>query len=102
MSFDGSEGSEISLTTGSNYTSNYRKNNPDGIKGIFMGKDVLQQILDQEGCMGIRVYYGENDDAEQKLVFVGADANEDDMTDFVANVGIGSPPQSGNSNPLNS
>lgn len=102
MSFDGSEGAQISLSTGSNYTSNYRKNNPGSIKGTFMGKDVLQQILDQEGCMGIRVYYGESNDGDKKLVFVGADANEDDMTDFVANVGIGSPPQSGNSNPLNS
>lgn len=102
MSFDGSEGSQISLSTGSNYTSNYRKNNPGSIKGTFMGKDVLQQILDQEGCMGIRVYYGESNDGDKKLVFVGADANEDDMTDLVADDGMDSPPYGGANNSLNS
>lgn len=102
MAFDGSEGGPISLEAGAAMTASYRDENPDGRKGHFFGKDILNEILDQDDCMGIRIYYGLNDDGEQELVIVGADANEDDMTDLVADLSAPCPPKCGKNNKLNS
>jgi hypothetical protein len=101
MSYNGTEGSAISLATGSNMTSNYRKNNPDAILGHFFGSDLLRQILDQDGCKGIRMYYAEDDDGNKELVIVGADADENDMLDLIGDVSHQCPP-CGTPNSLNS
>ncbi|WP_054413735.1 hypothetical protein [Hymenobacter sp. DG25A] len=57
-------------------------------------------LLNQTGCMGIRVYYG-LDGTTPKLVLVGAKSNEDDMTTLVLDEGCASPPNSGVANSLN-
>jgi len=102
MAFNGTEGGAISLTTGANLTSKYRDNNPGQTKGHFMGRDILLQLLEQEGCMGIRVYYGMDEDGEKQLVFVGADSSENDLLDLVADLSMPCPSRCGTSNPLNS
>ena len=101
MAFDGSEGSKISVRDGAQMTANYRTANPGERKGHFFGKEILQDILAQEGCMGIRMYYGLDDDGEKQLVIVGADASEDDMLDIVADLSSPCPP-CGSANALNS
>lgn len=102
MAFNGREGGQITLSEGADMTAKYRDNNPNELKGHFFGKDILKQILNQEGCMGIRMYYGIDDDEEKALVIVGADANEDDMTDLVADISMPCPNRCGSSNSLNS
>ncbi|MCR9171794.1 MAG: hypothetical protein NXI10_04840 [bacterium] len=102
MSFDGTEGGSISLTAGAALTAEYRKQNPGETKGHFFGKDILQDILDQEGCMGIRMYYGLDQDGNKELVLVGADANENDLTSLVADLSLPCPGVCGNANSLNS
>ena len=52
--------------------------------------------------MGIRIYYGVNSDEEKELVLVGANANEDDMTELVADLSCPCPNRCGKSNDLNS
>ncbi|MDX2361574.1 MAG: hypothetical protein QNK23_12260 [Crocinitomicaceae bacterium] len=102
MAFDGKEGGEITLQTGADLTENYRSNNPGATQGHFFGKDILNEILEQTGCMGIRMYYGEDGDGVKKMVLVGAKANEDDMTDLVADLSLPCPITCGRSNDLNS
>lgn len=102
MAFNGREGGQITLSEGADMTAKYRDNNPNELKGHFFGKDILKQILNQEGCMGIRMYYGIDDDGEKALVIVGADTNEDDITDLVADISMPCPNRCGSSNPLNS
>ena len=101
MSYNGKEGGAISIETGSEMTANYRRNNPNEILGHFYGRDILKQILDQEGCMGIRMYYAEDADGKKELVLVGADSSEDDMLDLIADVSCQCPP-CGTPNNLNS
>jgi hypothetical protein len=79
MSFNGTEGSPIDLNTAADLTANYRNANPNGLKARFFGKDILNQILAQDGCMGIRIYFGLDAANEAQLVIVGADANENDQ-----------------------
>lgn len=102
MSFDGSEGGAITLDAGAALTAEYRRINPGATKGHFFGKDILQDILDQKGCMGIRMYYGLDPEGNKELVLVGADANENDMTALVADLSMPCPGVCGNTNSLNS
>lgn len=80
MSFNGSEGAVIELDAAAALTAEYRKLNPGETLGHFLGRDLLSSILNQSGCMGIRVYYGVDSNGAKQLIFVGADSNEDDMT----------------------
>lgn len=106
MPFNGTEGSAIDITTAADYTANYRLEYPGSVQAIFMGKDILNSILAQEGCMGIRVYLGKTaaGSSDFELVFVGADANENDMIvgGIVADNGSRCPPACSSMNSLNS
>ena len=104
MPFNGTEGAVITIDEAAALTAAYRERNPGAVKGIFMGKDLLNQILTQGdgSCMGIRVYYGFDTGTNQPtMVFVGANANEDDMLAIVADRGLPSPPFQGMSDSLN-
>ena len=79
MAFDGTEGGAITLAAGADLTAEYRREYPNDRKGHFFGKDILNEILDQERCEGIRMYYGIATNGDKELVTVGADA--DDMTE---------------------
>lgn len=73
-------GGSISLTTGAQYTAAYRTAHPTWTKGHLFGKNILNNILGQSGCMGIRMYYGLDGNGTQQLVLVGVDASGNDMT----------------------
>lgn len=104
MAFNGTEGEIVTLSEAAEWTANYRETIPaGGIKGHFFGKDLLNEILDQSECMGIRIYYGMEDDGTKNLVLVGAKADEDDMEDgVILERSVKCPPNCGQSNQLNS
>ena len=105
MSFDGTEGSTVELETAAGWTENYRDNNQGETQGHFFGKDILEDILAQSQCKGIRIYYGENSGGDKKLILVGAIANENDQIasgDVIADHSVLCPTQCGSSNDLNS
>ncbi len=84
MAFDGNEGSVVSLDDASRWTANYRNTIQEGdTLAQFVGKEKLLEVLNQEGCMGIRFYYGISDEGEKNLIGVGAASDEDDMVDGV-------------------
>jgi hypothetical protein len=124
--FDGTEGGQISLQQGADLTASYRLKFPNATKGRFFGKEILQQILDQPGCVGIRMYFGvkkeesgsghhanssssgSNNQAvttspiDLELVLVGANGNQDDMLDIIADISVPCPSFCGSQNSLNS
>jgi hypothetical protein len=102
MAFDGTEGDPITLITGGTMTAKFRLNYPNLTKGCFFGKDLLNQILAQTGCMGIRMYFAQDSNNVLQLVIVGADASEDDMCNLIGDVSVLCPPRCGNRNSLNS
>jgi len=104
MSFDGSEGSTVSLTDAGNWTENYRDDNPGAVKAHFIGKDLVRDIITQAGCKGIRVYHAVDDAGLTELIFVGAKSNEDDMIetgDVIADRSVPCPNNCGAANDLN-
>ena len=93
MPFNGSEGEQISLQEAQNLTFNHQKNNPNSTIATFIGKNLIHKILDQKECMGIRIYYGQENDGEKRLVLVGAKADENDITEgVIADRGGNCPP----------
>ena len=65
----------------------------NAIKGGFFGQASLQQLLDQEGVVGLRYYYGREKNGRQVLVLVGVDAFGQDLVDgFWMEKSIACPP----------
>lgn len=102
--FTGKEDHSISLKDASVLTYNYRQTvAADAKTGGFFGKDAIQAILNQDGCVGIRYYYGIDKEGTPVLVLVGSDARGNDMYEGVlAEMARPCPPACSNANPLNS
>jgi len=86
--FDGSEGAYITLSMaqsmGSNYTSSDRYEKTAYLKAHFLGKDKLSALLNQSGCMGLRIYYGTKIVSSVEVpdfVIVAADEDGNDILD---------------------
>ncbi len=102
MSYTGYEDHSITLQDAADLTSNYRTSHPGAIKGFYYSKQAITAILNQTDCVGIRIYYGEDDLGVSKLVIAGVKADEDDMeTGLLAEFGNPCPPH-GSANSLNS
>ena len=80
--FNAQTGTFIDLATARSMVSGYQSSE-NGTKSIFFGKDKIQAILDQEGCIGINFYLANDNDKNGKpkiaLVLVGMDAQENDQ-----------------------
>jgi len=53
----GKEGAEIEVKVAADWTKNHRSRNPKGIISQFFGVEILDRILKQPDCLGIRIYY---------------------------------------------
>lgn len=101
MAFTGDENHEISLADATRFTANYREQHGNDFLGGFFGKSVFSKILDQQDCVGIRVYNAVNDDGNRSFVLVGVTADGKDMFDGeLAEFNIGCPPDCPGQSPL--
>jgi len=53
----GKEGAPIELDLAAQWTENHRHRNPKDNISQFFGREILNTILSQPDCMGIRIYY---------------------------------------------
>ncbi len=105
MAFTGNEAEQITLATAIEWTSNFRTNAPRGSTlAHFFGKTIINQILAQPGCVGIRVYNSiETETGKKQLIMVGADAQEKDLYNgIIAERSFLCPPFCGDGSPLSS
>ncbi|MBN1396714.1 MAG: hypothetical protein JXA06_01655 [Bacteroidetes bacterium] len=57
------------------------------------GKELVEKILAQPGCVGVRLYYGKHADGKSGVIIVGVDKNGKDMiTGVIAKPAIICPP----------
>lgn len=54
----GKEGAEIELSLAAEWTRNHRERHPHTTISQFFGNEILQRLLQQPDCLGIRIYYG--------------------------------------------
>ena len=103
MSFTGKESEIVSLQDAATWTANYRSTIKSGeIISHFFGQENINSILNQRGCVGIRMYHG-IDNGKKNIVLVGVDANENDLIEgTIVEKGVNCPPRCPKANELNS
>ncbi|XOV69346.1 MAG: hypothetical protein ACFHU9_09190 [Fluviicola sp.] len=72
-------GEIITLSEAAQMTAAWRSDFPNSTKGVKVDKEKVLDILNQEGCAGIRMYFAENSDGEKTLVLVGTDSGGNDL-----------------------
>lgn len=101
--FSGNEDQNISLDDAKLLTKTYRDANPNAILGVYFGQTIINEILSQPNCVGIRMYFGIGADGKPEPVLTGVYANGNDIVNGVlGDRSMKCPPYSGASNPLNS
>lgn len=87
----------ISLDRLKELTTHYEKNKTKILKDEFHGNGTLptcetferaafDQLLAQEACVGIRIYYGMDEESNVKLVAVAVDKNDQDILNSNSNL----------------
>jgi hypothetical protein len=72
-------GEEIGRQLGAEFIKAYHEKNPNDTGSYQVGRKVIDQILAQPGCVGMRFYNALNEDGQKTLVYVGVDASGKDM-----------------------
>ena len=82
-------GANIGLAEGKELVQNFRDANPDATPGYYIGRDILDQILNQPGCVGMSFKKCLSDNNEEHLVYTGVDAEGKDILEYsvVTNTG---------------
>ena len=78
--FTGNEGRFVSLSQSKKWVENFRSENPDHTHAFYFGCDVFNALLDEPGCVGIRVYYAQDDNGDPKMVLIGVDENGNNIS----------------------
>lgn len=64
-------GEEVGLALGTEMVSNYRKANPTDVQWYMVGREIIEKILAQPGCVGLKFYNAFNEVGQKTLVYVG-------------------------------
>lgn len=80
MLLDENTGETINLEEAKEYISEFENTYPDEVKSFFVGASHVQNILDQDNCIGIRIYNGfDVNESRMNQVLVGVDSDENDI-----------------------
>src|SRR5215471_4000639 len=85
----------IPLNDAKRYVQSFRNrfvNEASFKKAILFDASDVSAILSQQGCTGLRVYFGINDSNNMTAILVGVDATGTDMIAVLKDVGSPCPP----------
>lgn len=68
-------GEEVGLALGTEMVKNYREANPTDVQWYMIGREIIEKILAQPGCVGLKFYNAYNEAGQKTLVYVGIDQN---------------------------
>ncbi len=73
--YDGSDSGPIDLSTARKWVQNFKTAHPDPkeIRSHYFGRWIIDKILRQPGCTGLRIYYALNDEGAKELIISGVD-----------------------------
>jgi len=102
--FTGNENHDFNLKEAAEWTRLYRQLNPGEPFGHYFGKTAIQNILNQPGCVGIRIYNAIDPRTREKhFLVVGVEGSQTDLYNgLIAERCITCPTHCGNPSPLNS
>ena len=68
-------GEEVGLELGTQMIKSYREANPTDVQWYMIGREIIEKILMQPGCAGLKFYNAYNEAGQKTLVYVGIDQN---------------------------
>ena len=74
-SYTAESGKELGYEAGAKMINRHFDENPDDVMAHFLGRNVIEKILAQPGCVGIRTFHGLNELGIKQLILVGVDVN---------------------------
>lgn len=75
-------GEDIGLAEGMQLVKAFAEANPDATKGYYIGRNIIDQILSQPGCVGINFRKCLTETNEEHLVYTGVDADGKDIIEY--------------------
>ena len=67
-------GEEIGLELGLKFVTDYQKANPTETHSYVIGREIIEKILTQPGCQGLRFHMALNEAGETTMVYTGVDS----------------------------
>ena len=82
-------GEDIGLNEGIKLVKAFRDANPDATSGYYIGRNILEQILAQPGCVGINFRKCLTETSQEHLVYTGVNEDGKDLLNLtvVTNTG---------------
>jgi hypothetical protein len=77
-------GEDIGLAEGEQIITAFRAANPESTQGYFIGRNIIDQILNQPGCVGINFRKCLTELNQEHLVYTGVDADGKDIIEYSA------------------
>lgn len=77
-----SVGEEISHELGAKMVKDYIDANPNDVKAYYIGRNIIEEILAQPSCVGIRFYNAINEQGKKTLVYVGVDETGKSIAEY--------------------
>jgi len=90
----------ISLADAAALTKSYRAVKVGEEKAGAFHKDQVLELLNQAGCVGLRIYYGRQPDGKPALVLTGIDKGDKDLTGTILEQHFPCPPMCDDSSAL--
>lgn len=84
MTLSSNQKHDISLAEAKQLIQNYHNHyseDPRKIISGFFGKDALVKLLNQDKCIGLRIYNAQGTDGKNCFVLVGVNEEQKDMTE---------------------
>lgn len=75
-------GEDIGLSEGIQLVKAFKQANPDATQGYYIGRNIIDQILSQPGCVGINFRKCLTELNEEHLVYTGVDADGKDILEY--------------------
>ena len=75
-------GEDVGLELGKQMVKRFSEENPQDVKSYLVGREIIERILAQPGCVGIKMYNAINEKDEKTLVYVGVDCNGQAIVEY--------------------
>lgn len=88
--YDGSDSGPIDLSLAKDWIENFRNTiDAHDTRSHYFGRNVIDNILLQDNCTGLRIYYALKDNGEKVLIIAGVDSGGNIMLPLSQTVTIG-------------
>src|SRR5687768_10677487 len=83
-------GEEIDKELAAKMVKDFQDANPTDVKSYYIGRKIIEKIINQPNCVGISFYNALSESGEKTLVYVGLDQNAEIITEvtYVNDLGI--------------